>query len=101
MSEPTTQFVVLHTPGPNWQHGTDYRQQPGAMAHAQYYAQLHEQGKLAMGGPFMAQDRGGMMVTTADITLEEIEAFAAADPAVQNGLLEYEVLPWRVVMRAR
>ena len=38
------------------------------------------------------------MVATKDVSMEEIEAFAAADPAVKSGLLRYEVKPWYVVM---
>lgn len=98
MAEPTMQYVVFHTPGAAWRVGVPYREQPGVMAHVQHYQQLHEQGKLALGGPFM-DDRGGMMIATVDVTREEIEAFAAADPAVQSDLLEYDVVAWRVVMR--
>jgi hypothetical protein len=33
-----------------------------------------------------------------NISKEELEAFAAADPAVQSGLLIYEVHPWLSAM---
>lgn len=92
-------FVVFHRPGPNWVKDADFREQPGVGEHAQHYAKLHGEGKLAMGGPFLAQDRGGMMVTIAGVTAEEIEAFAAADPAVKSGLLTYEVVPWYTPMK--
>lgn len=92
-------FVVLHRPGPKWVQGADFREQPGVGEHAQHYAKLHAEGKLAMGGPFVLQARGGMMVTTSDISREEIEAFAAADPAVKSGLLTYEVVPWYTPMK--
>jgi uncharacterized protein YciI len=59
---------------------------------------FHDQGKLEVGGPFLLQDAGGMMVATKDISKEELEAFAAADPAVQSGLLIYEVRPWLTAM---
>jgi len=39
-----------------------------------------------------------MMVTTKGILQEEIEAFAAADPAIQSGLLIYEIRPWMTAM---
>lgn len=39
-----------------------------------------------------------MMVATKDVTREELEAFAASDPAVQSGLLIYEIRPWLTVM---
>jgi hypothetical protein len=39
-----------------------------------------------------------MMVATKDVSQEELEEFAAADPAVQAGLLLYEIRPWLTVM---
>ncbi len=97
-STPPIHHVVVHTPGPAWQPGVDFRQQPGVGEHVQHYLQLFQQGKLEMGGPFLIQDLGGMMVTTKAVTREEIEAFAAADPAVKAGLLKYEIRPWYTPM---
>ncbi|MCB0103555.1 MAG: phosphoribosyl glycinamide formyltransferase [Anaerolineales bacterium] len=91
-------FVVLHTPGPKWQYGLDYREQEGVSEHVQHYLKLHQQGKLQLGGPFLLPDAGGMMITTKEVTYEEIDAFAAEDPAVQSGLLLYEVRPWMTAM---
>jgi uncharacterized protein YciI len=59
---------------------------------------LHEQGKLQLGGPFLLPDVGGMMVTTKEVSQEEIEAFAADDPAVKSGLLIFEIRPWMTAM---
>ena len=91
-------YVVLHKPGPKWQYGIDYREQAGVSEHVQHYLKLHEQGKLELGGPFLVPDVGGMMVATKDVVQEELEAFAAADPAVQSGLLLYEIRPWMTAM---
>ena len=91
-------YVVIHKPGPKWQYGVDFRQQEGVGEHVQHYLKLHEQGKLELGGPFLIPDMGGMMVATKDVTQEEIESFAAADPAVQSGLLIFEVRPWMTAM---
>jgi uncharacterized protein YciI len=60
--------------------------------------ELHRQGKRELGGPFLLQDAGGMMVATKDVPQEELETFAAADPAVQAGLLIYEIRPWFTAM---
>jgi uncharacterized protein YciI len=76
----------------------DFREQEGVGEHVQHYLKLHEQGKLELGGPFLLQDVGGMMVATKDVSQEELEAFAASDPAVQAGLLLYEICPWLTVM---
>ena len=66
--------------------------------HVGHYRTLHEQGKLEMGGPFLLPDSGGMMVPISELSQEEIETFAQADPAVLSGLLTYEFRPWYVAM---
>ena len=95
---PSIHYVVFHTPGPKWQPGVDFREQDGVRDHVQHYLRFHEQGKLALGGPFLLQDAGGMMVATKDVSQQELESFAAVDPAVQSGLLLYEVRPWLTAM---
>lgn len=95
---PPVRFVVIHKPGPNWQYGMDYRQQDGVGEHVEHYLKFHQQGKLQLGGPFLLPDVGGMMVTTKEVSQEEIEAFAAADPAVKSGLLIFEIRPWMTAM---
>ena len=42
-----------------------------------------------------------MMVAAAQVDREELEAFASSDPAVQSGLLGYEVRTWHLAMRLR
>ena len=101
MSNPTPariRYVVIHKPGPKWQYGVDFREQDGVGQHVQHYLKLHEQGKLELGGPFLLQDAGGMMVATKEVSQAELETFAASDPAVQAGLLTYEVRPWLTAM---
>ena len=93
--------VVFHSPGPNWAHGVDFREQPGVMEHVQHYAQLLEQGKLFLGGPFTAADSGGMMIANEAMSRDELIAYAAADPAVLKGLLTFEVKTWYVAMSAK
>jgi uncharacterized protein YciI len=95
---PSSRYVVFHTPGPTWESGVDFRQQSGVQDHVAHYRQLYQQGKLELGGPFLIPDSGGMMVTTKGITYDEIEAFAAADPAVKTGLLRFEMRPWYTAM---
>jgi uncharacterized protein YciI len=91
-------FVVFHTPGPKWKPGVDFREQDGVGEHVQHYLEFHEQGKLELGGPFLLQDAGGMMVATKEVSRDELESFAASDPAVKAGLLLYEVRPWLTAM---
>ena len=90
--------VVIHSPGPKWQKGVDFREQPGVMDHVHHYAKLHEQGKLLHGGPFVDADAGGMMIATDNVSREELEQFAAQDPAIIAGLLNYEVKTWYMAM---
>jgi len=94
-------YVVFHRPGPRWKRGVDFREQDSVRGHVQHYLKFHEQGKLELGGPFLLQDAGGMMVVTRDVSRQELEPFAAADPAVQSGLLFYEIRPWLTAMKHR
>lgn len=91
-------YVVFHRPGPKWQQGVDFREQDGVGEHVQHCLKLHGQGKLELGGLLLLRDAGGMMIATKDVSQEELETFAAADPAVQAGLLLYEIRPWLTVM---
>ncbi len=96
-SQVPVRYVVFHKPGPGWLPGVDFREQPGVQEHVKHYLKLSQDGKLAMGGPFL-DNSGGMMIPTADVTFEDIKAFAESDPAVKSGLLIVEIKPWMVVM---
>ncbi len=92
-------FVVVHAPGPRWDHSKSLFEQDGVQAHIDHYRQLHAAGKLAWGGPFLDGGAGGMMIAAAGLAEEEITTFALADPAVRSGLLKAEVRPWMIAMR--
>jgi uncharacterized protein len=94
--QPQIYYVLFHTPGTSWVEGTDFRQQPGVKEHVNYMASFLGTGKLVIGGPFL-DNSGGMMVLRAS-SQEEAEFLAAADPAVQGGLLKVAVKPWFVPM---
>ena len=101
MPDPTSRlvrFVVFHQPGPEWQYGIDFREQRGVAEHVQHYLDFFNQGKLEMGGPFLIPDAGGMMIPARSVTQEEMEDYAAADPAVKSGLLVYKIRPWLTAM---
>jgi uncharacterized protein YciI len=93
-------FVVLHTPGPNWQLGKTLFEQPGVREHVEHYRQFLEAGKLALGGPHLDATAGGMMIPTAGVSEEEVTRYAAEDPAVKSGLLLAQVRPWAIGMSA-
>ena len=93
-----TWVVIIHRPGPMWSDPTlGFLDQQGIQAHIQHYRQLLAHGQLFMGGPFL-NDGGGLMILSADATIEQVEQFALADPAVRSGLLHAEVHPWLAFM---
>lgn len=87
-------YVVFHRPGPKWQPGVPPFEQAGLDRHVGHYATLLKDQKLMMGGPFMDEKSGGMMITEPGVTEAELRQFAAEDPAVKTGLLEFEIRPW-------
>jgi uncharacterized protein YciI len=91
--------VIVHTPGPAWVAGKPPFEQPGIEAHIAHYRQLQQQGKLALGGPFLDGAGGGMMIAEPGVPESELAAFAQADPAVKSGLLRAELRPWLIGMR--
>lgn len=93
---PPVYFVLFHTPGPGWKAGVSFRDQPGVMDHVGYMGQFLAQGQLVMGGPFL-DDSGGMMIMRA-ASIEEARARALADPTVKGGLLKVMVRPWLAAM---
>lgn len=92
-------YVIVHAPGPKWQAGRSAVEQPFVAEHVAHYRTLQAAGKLALGGPFLDERGGGMMIPEAGVPEAELRAFAEADPAVRNGVLEASVRPWLVGMR--
>lgn len=93
-------YVIFHTPGPAWVPGKSLFEQVGVQEHVDHYRTLHAEGKLALGGPHLDADGGGMMVPQAGLAEQEIHDFAQADPAVRSGLLIARVRPWLIGMKA-
>jgi uncharacterized protein YciI len=93
-------YAVLHSPGPNWVSGKSLFEQPGVKEHAEHYRKLLAEGKLILGGPFLDERGGGMMIPAAGVTEAEIRSLATEDPAVKSGLLLVEVRPWLIGMSA-
>ncbi len=93
-------YLLLHLPGPMWKAGVDFREQPGIQDHVQYYQRLLETGKLERGGPFIGGALGAMIMPIAEMDKEELARFADEDPAVQSGLLTYEIWTWLVEMQS-
>ena len=96
---PDIRYVVVHTPGPKWQAGRSIFEQEGIQEHIEHFRKLLADGRLEMGGPFLDEAAGGMMIPTEGQTEAEIIAFANADPTVISGLLRAEVRQWLVGMK--
>jgi uncharacterized protein YciI len=90
----TIRFVVIHKPGPAWQSGVPAFGQTGLQQHVDHFRKLLDAGKLTMGGPFMDEASGGMMIPEPSIAEEEMRVFAGDDPAVKSGLLTFSIRPW-------
>ena len=96
--EAKVRYLIVHLPGPLWRAGVPFREQPGVQAHVEHYRRLESSGKLEKGGPFVEGALGGMMIPVAGLGKEELRRFAAQDPAVKAGLLNFEVWGWYVAM---
>jgi uncharacterized protein YciI len=91
--------LISHSPGPAWVAGTSFREQPGVEHHLATMHGWLEDGVLVMGGPFLDDEGGGTAVVSFP-TVEEADAAAQADRAVQDGLLVARTRPWLVGMTA-
>jgi uncharacterized protein YciI len=73
------------------------RRAPHRPAHLELYRHWREDGKLLMGGALGDPPHGALIVFDAE-SAGEVEAFAAADPYVLNGIVTgRRVEPWAVV----
>jgi uncharacterized protein YciI len=90
--------LIVHLPGPRWRAGVPFQEQPGVQEHVEHYRKLQAGGKLEKGGPFVEGALGGMMIPVAGMGKEELRRFAAQDPAVKAGLLNFELWGWHVAM---
>jgi uncharacterized protein YciI len=91
-------YLIVHLPGPRWRAGVPFQEQPGVQEHVEHYRKLQAGGKLEKGGPFVEGALGGMMIPVAGMGKEELRRFAAQDPAVKAGLLNFELWGWHVAM---
>ncbi|MBI5768401.1 MAG: hypothetical protein HZA93_11445 [Verrucomicrobia bacterium] len=90
----TTYFFCLLTKGPNSGAGTPEERQKIQAAHLANITRLHGAGKLLVAGPFMDNGNWRGLFIFKCATLEEAQALAASDPAVQAGRLAVEIHPW-------
>jgi uncharacterized protein YciI len=91
---PQIHFAVIHAPGSNWKPGVAAREQTGLQGHVEHYRALFQAGKLKVGGPFLDEASGGIMVFESSVAESEAQKLATEDPAVKSGLLTFELRPW-------
>lgn len=92
-TQPPVYFVVFYSPGPNWNHNLTLNNQPGIELHRRYLNKLKDSGKLILGGHYL-DEAGGMMIVQMG-TAEEVALVAKGDPAVKSGVLQVEVKSWQ------
>jgi len=90
---PPVYFVLFHSPGPSWNPGLTSDDQPGMQKHHRYMNKFKDVGIVILGGPYL-DDSGGMMIIQTD-TIEEARLVANSDPAVKSGLLRVSVKSWQ------
>jgi uncharacterized protein YciI len=94
MSEPVVHQVLFY----DYVEDVMERRAPYRDAHLDHARAFKEAGKLVSGGALGKPPTGGMLVFLVDDPAE-VEAFAAADPYVQNGIVTaHRVVPWTVVV---
>jgi hypothetical protein len=52
-----------------------------------------------IGGPFLDEASGGVMIPEPDVSEEEMRRFSDDDPTVKSGLLTFEIRPWLVAIK--
>jgi uncharacterized protein YciI len=89
--------IVEHRPGSAWVHDVPFREQPGVELHFATMKSWLDAGRIVVGGPFLDDLGGGVIVTRFD-SLDDAVTAAGADAAVHAGLLTFTVRPWFLAM---
>jgi len=84
--------VAIYTPGPKWQAGQSAMEQ-GAREHIDYQHLLYDQGRLALGRPWLDRENGMALFSVGGV--DEARALTDADPLVQRGVYAVALYPWR------
>jgi uncharacterized protein YciI len=99
MSEPSTWYVLMHTPGPAVPAGEAVFEQPGIAEHFAFLQRRADAGELVAAGPFADTPDGAGMTVLDVASLEEAERLAREDDqAVATGVLAVSVRPWLIRM---
>lgn len=86
-------FCILKT-GSNTT-ATDQERNDYFKGHMENIQRLANEGKLAVAGPFMKNDKNYRGIFVFNVaTVEEAKALVESDPAVVAKIFEYELTPW-------
>jgi uncharacterized protein YciI len=94
-----TRVVFIVHPGPANPPGRSLFDAPGMRDHGAHMTKLFADGKLTSAGPF-SDGTGGIGIAARDLTLEQVTALLADDPAAKSGLITYEIKTWTVRLGA-
>jgi uncharacterized protein YciI len=92
--EMTTYYFGLLTRGPAAGTGTPAEREKIQAAHLANIKRLHDAGKILVAGPFADNGEWRGIFIYKCASLEEAQALANTDPAVQAGRLKIEIHPW-------
>lgn len=87
-------FAIVLGPGSDWKKGQPLKG-PGLPEHRRYWAQLHDEGRIASAGPL--GDDAGLILLRAK-NLAEANAAITADPAVKARLFRGVARPYAPVL---
>lgn len=85
--------LIIYSRGQKWKEGIPLHDQPFIPEHAVYVQSLYDNGLAIMGGPFT--DHSGGMVVLQIENLEKAIELAENDPAVLNGIFNYQINLWK------
>jgi uncharacterized protein YciI len=91
-------FVLLMSPGDNWEHDKPMAQQ-NLEEHRAYYQKLLEKDVVVIGGGFLEED-GGMSILKVK-NKAEADSLVRNDPAVLSGVFKIQVKPMFAVFRGK
>ena len=89
---PITVYVALLRPGPSWEPGIPRERQARILNHDAYLLSLRARGIVFIGGE-LGEDGTSLTVFTTP-TARDAARYLRVDPAVEAGVLVYELLPW-------
>lgn len=91
--------IIFHTAGPRWVEDLPFQQQPGIDLHIKYYSMVFKNKKILMGGPYV-EDKGGIIILYTE-NAHEAHTIAINDPAVRRNLLQASIFPYVAPLKWR